>query len=400
MTLGLLFLLFLFLPLAKVWAQDSPSGQRDQVNVYFFWGEGCPHCAEEKVFLEKLKEKYPQVEVHYYEVWHNKQNRDLMVEFGKELRAKVSGVPFTVIGENYFIGWVSEDYTGAQIEEAVECNLNKGCQDIGLKLLGLKNDQTKAEQDKSAIPEKVTLPWLGEVKVRNLSLPALTIILGALDGFNPCAMWALLFLITLLLGMEDKKRVWILGSAFIFTSGFVYFLFMAAWLNLILFIGMVVWLRTAIGLLALTGGSYNLKKYFSQKEAVCQVDYNQKKQKTFEKIKLIVQKKQFWLALTGIIILAAAVNLIELICSAGLPVIFTQILALSNLAQWQYYLYLLFYIFIFILDDLLVFFAAMTTLRLTGITSQYTRWSYLIGGCLMLAIGLLLIFKPEWLMFG
>ena len=107
-----------------------------------------------------------------------------------------------------------------------------------------------------------------------------------------------------------------------------------------------------------------------------------------------------YLALVGIVVLAFAVNLVELICSAGLPAVYTQVLFLSNLARWQYYFYILFYIFIFMLDDLLIFFIAMTTLRLTGLTTKYSRWSHLIGGILMLIIGLLLIFKPEWLMFG
>jgi hypothetical protein len=148
------------------------------------------------------------------------------------------------------------------------------------------------------------------------------------------------------------------------------------------------------------GGVYNLREYFINKESGCKVTGDEKRQRVFEKLKAITQKQQFWLALGGIIILAGAVNLVELICSAGLPVVFTQILALSNLAKWQYYLYMLLYIFIFMLDDLIVFIVAMVTLKMTGITTKYTRLSHLIGGILMLIIGLLLIFKPEWLMFG
>jgi hypothetical protein len=223
--------------------------------------------------------------------------------------------------------------------------------------------------------------------------------LGALDGFNPCAMWALLFLISLLIGMENKKRMWIFGSTFIIASAFVYFLFMAAWLNLLLFIGFIFWIRVIIGLVALGGGAYNLKEYFSNPAGVCKVTGGEKRQKFFERLKNIVYRKNFYIALGGIIILAFAVNLVELICSAGLPVIFTQVLALSDLSIWQYYFYMLLYILIFMLDDLIVFFLAMATLQVTGITSKYSRISHLVGGTLMLIIGLLLIFKPELLMF-
>ena len=394
--------IFLFLPFQSALAQGTPSSFGKEVNIYFFWGNGCPHCADEKPFLEKLEQKYPQVKVYSYEVWENTQNLNLMIEFGKKLNAKINGVPFTVVGEKYFTGWLDETYTGAQIEDAVKCALNQGCRDIGAEIITQKsnNETGGTKKGTSAIPQQLTLPLLGTIKTESFSLPALTIVLGTLDGFNPCAMWTLLFLISLLLGMQVKKRMWILGSTFIVASASVYFLFMAAWLNLILFIGMIVWVRIAIGLVALISGGYNLREYHINKNAACKVTKSEKRQKVFEKLKNIAHQKSFWLAIGGIIILAFAVNLVELICSAGLPAIYTQILALSNLNTWQYYFYILLYIFFFMLDDLFIFIVAMITLRMTGITTKYTRLSYLIGGILMITVGLLLIFKPELLMFG
>lgn len=397
---ALLLLVALIFPLQGVLAQDSPV-----VNVYFFWGSGCPHCEKEKPFLDQMAQKYPQLVINQFEVWNNSENRQLMIEFGKKLNANVSGVPFTVIGEHYVIGWLDENYTGNKIEDAIKCSLNNNCRDIGAEIIGNSEEKDNDQDDKvgaepSSMPETMTLPLIGEIKTKNLSLPVFTILLGALDGFNPCAMWTLLFLISLLLGMENRKRMWILGSTFIIASASVYFLFMAAWLNLLLFIGFLVWVRIIIGLVALVGGGYNLKEYFTNKESGCKLTGTEKRQRVFEKLKNITQQKSFYLALGGIIVLAFAVNLVELICSAGLPVVFTQVLALSNLMSWQYYAYMLLYIFFFMLDDLFVFFIAMVTLQLTGITTKYTRLSHLIGGILMLIIGLLLIFKPEWLMFG
>lgn len=224
--------------------------------------------------------------------------------------------------------------------------------------------------------------------------------MGALDGFNPCAMWTLLFLISLLLGMKDKKRMWILGATFIVASASVYFMFMAAWLNLILFLGLVIWVRIIIGLIAMIGGGYSLKEFIFNKNSGCKITGNEKRQKVFDKMRLAIQQNSLWLALGGIILLAFAVNLVELICSAGLPAVYTQILALNQMNNWQYYLYILLYILFFMIDDLLLFFVAMFTLQMTGITTKYARFSRLIGGLIMLAIGLMLIFKPGWLMFG
>ncbi len=402
--LSLLLIALLIIPAQNTLAQND-----DVVNVYFFWGDGCPHCAHEKPFLEKLEQEDPQVKVHSYEVWGSEENRQLMVDFGKKLDVEVSGVPFTVVGEKHFIGWLSEDHTGEQIKEAVECAKENNCRDIGEEILSKDQKEEESEdedcacqveEENSQIPEKINAPLIGEIQTKNLSLPLFTVVLGAIDGFNPCAMWALLFLISLLLGMKDRKRMWIFGITFIVASAVVYFIFMAAWLNLLLFLGFILWVRILIGLLALFGGGYNLREYFSSPEAGCKVTNSDKKQKIFEKLKEFTRKKNFYLALGGIIVLAFAVNLIELVCSAGLPAVYTQVLTLSDLAGWQYYAYILLYVFIFMLDDLIVFFIAMATLKMTGITTKYSRWSHLIGGILMLIIGLLLLFKPGWLMFG
>lgn len=364
----------------------------DTVDLYLFWGDGCPHCEKERIFLEQLKQKYPELSVHEYEVWGNSKNRDLMIEFAEKLNATVNGVPFTIIGENYTVGWLNEESTGAQIENSIKCVLNNSCSDIVIEIDGKEKD--------SRIPEIITLPILGEIQTKNISLPALTIIIGLLDGFNPCAMWTLIFLISLLLGMQNRTRMWILGSTFIVTSATVYFLFLSAWLNLLLFIGFILWVRLGIALVALGGGGYYLKEYFFNPHSTCVVTKSEKRKKIFEKLKVLAREKHILIAFIGIILLAVAVNLVELICSAGLPAIYTQILILSDLPVWQYYGYLLLYIFFFMLDDLLVFSIAMITLRITGFSSKYSRVSHLVGGIAMVVIGILLIFKPEWLMFG
>lgn len=248
--------------------------------------------------------------------------------------------------------------------------------------------------------ESLTLPILGTIQTANLSLPALSVVIGLIDGFNPCAMWTLLFLISLLLGMKNKKRMWILGTTFIIASAFVYFLFLTAWLNFFLILGFVFWIRIVIGLVALAVGVYNLRDYYINRDGACKITGNEKRSKTFDKLKWITHERKFILALGGIILLAFAVNLVELICSAGLPAIYTQILSISNLPPGQHYFYILIYIFFFMIDDLIVFAIAMITLQAVGIQSKYARLSRLIGGILMLIIGGLLLFKPEILMFG
>lgn len=389
-------LFFFFSYYAFSLAQESFS-----VTLYFFYGDSCPHCAKEEIFLKKLQEKYPSLEIKRFEVWYNSDNRKLLTRAAEILNAQVSGVPFTVIGNWFKVGYLDDETTGKEIEEQIKNCLKVSCPD-SLKLL----NQNEGKKDKkvdlvlpSSLPEKISLPFLGEIKTKDLSLPFLTAVFGLADGFNPCAMWTLIFLIGLLLEMKDKKRMFLLGSAFILASGVVYFIFMAAWLNLFLFLGLIFWVRVLIGLVAVGGGVWSLKDFFTKPQAVCSTADSERKKTTFEKLKLAVRKESFWLALGGIILLAASVNLVELMCSAGLPAVYTQILSLNRLPLLSYYGYLLLYILFYMLDDMIVFGGAVLTFQLSGLSSKYSRWSRLVGGIILLILGMLLIFKPEWLMF-
>lgn len=417
MTRVKILIIFLFVALFLF---SYPVQAENKVNVYFFWGEGCPHCAKEKELLDYYTHKYPYIQILDFELYNNYSNGQILSEVASILNTRVSGVPFTIIGNQTFSGY-SEIVSPDQISERIEYCHTHTCPDSLVKLFQteptnevINNEENKKEskpagqESKSIVANTtkdddktvVNIPLLGEIDAVNFSLPLITIVMGILDGFNPCALWTLLFLISLLLGMQNKKRMWILGSAFIVASASVYFLFMAAWLNFILFVGFVIGVRILIGGIALLGGSYNLKEFFFNKDSGCKVTNDEKRQKVFTRLKQIIQQKSFIISFFGIIILAFAVNLVELICSAGLPAVYTQILALNNLNDWQYYVYILLYIFFFMIDDLFIFFVAMATLQMAGISTKYSRISKLVGGVMMVIIGILLIFKPEWLMFG
>jgi glutaredoxin len=408
----------MFLASGVVYAADSAT-------VYFFHGDGCPHCAKELAFLDTIEDR-PDVEVVRLEVWHNAENRAILSSVAERLNATFNGVPVTIVGERAVVGWVNEETSGAYLLKVIDAVKSEGDADIVAPLLPgyVPEPEESVSNPNEGVSPTTTEPIatttasttdsatttdlyagiaLPESIARwgsTLSLPLLTVLFGAIDGFNPCAMWALVFLITLLFGMKDKKRMWILGSAFIFASGAVYYLFMAAWLNLIVFLGFIVWIRALIGLIAIAGGAYYLYEWKIAPEAGCKVTNESQKEKLIERMKKAIGQKSFVLALIGIVIVAALINLVELVCSAGLPAAYAQVLALHSLSPWQYYAYLLLYVIVFMLDDMVVFGVAMTTLSLTGIGGKYTRVSHLIGGALMILIGLLLIFKPELLLFG
>ena len=391
------------------------------VPVYFFWAEGCPHCEAARDFLNQLNEDHyynVELDIQDFEVSKDAKHQELLSELCQEWNIAPVGVPVTVVGVTPFSGF-NVDYED-KFRTAITTYVDEGKTDeIGLLVDSFTSTIETPGDPNSTDPTNpdetcedgtvctitpasniITLPWFGVVDTATVSLPLITVMIGALDGFNPCAMWTLIFLISLLLGMQDKKRMWILGGAFIVGSGAVYFLFMAAWLNFLLFIGMVALVRILIGVTAFGFGMYNFKEFFFNKDAACKVTGNEDRQRVFSKLRKLAHEPRFWLAFCGILLLAFAVNLVELLCSAGFPAVYTQILTLNHLPSWQYYLYLLLYILFFMIDDMIVFFVSMATLQITGVTTRYTRVSQFIGGFLMTLIGILLLFKPEWLMWG
>ena len=379
---------------------------RDQVEAYLFWGAGCPHCERAIDFLKRLEAEEPRLRVHYLEVTRDAANRRAFAAVVEKIALEDPAVPLTLVGDAAMIGYASDETSGAELRRMIGYCLARGCPDtVGPMLQPLAGAGADAASrlptvPQRVVPREVSVPFIGTFAIADLSLPVLTIVLGALDGFNPCAMWVLVFLIGLLVGMQDRIRMWTLGTAFIAGSALVYFLFMAAWLNFLLFMGAVVWVRAAVAVVALGGGFYYLREYFRNPDAACPVTAPQARRRVFESLHKLATESRFWLALLGIMALAFAVNLVELLCSAGIPAVYTQVLALSNLPAWQYYAYLTLYILVFMLDDLFVFVVAMKTLQISGITTSYSRFSHLAGGIVLLAIGALLLLRPEWLMFG
>ena len=376
----------------------------EEINLYLFHSQDCTHCQSERKWLESIKNKYDNLNIYEYEITRNSDNSALLDKVKERLSSTSNYVPYTVIGEQHWIGW-NED-NKAKITEAIENYdfskrdiVNEVINNIDGDKIGNTEDSIENNDDKT----EFTVPVLGKIDAKKVSLPIMAMVIGFVDGFNPCAMWVLIFLISMLLGMKDKKKMWILGLTFLISSGLVYLLFMLAWLNIAVSLSSIRWIQLIISAVALIGAFVNLRSYFKsviKKDEGCEVVDNKKRKKLMERIKKYTSEKSLLLAMLGVMALAFSVNLIELACSAGLPLIFTQVLALNNLNALQYGIYIFIYLLFFLIDDIVVFVIAMKTFELTGISTKYTKYSHLIGGLIMLIIGLLMIFKPSWLMFN
>ncbi len=377
----------------------------DKVTLYLFYGDGCPHCAEEKLYLNEIKDKYDNFEIVYYEVWKNTDNQKFLEDVKGALEIERSGVPVTVIGDTYFVGWSEalesrvtraiRHYKQNEYVDVVE-QIRNGTYE---KVEDSEKTDFEKEEEKSDEESTISVPLIGKVNLKNVSLTTAAVILGLIDGFNPCAMWVLLFLISMLIGMKDKKRMWVIGLTFLGSSALVYMLIMLSWLNIVVSISTSIWVRNVIAIIAIGGGLINLYNFIKHQDSGCSVVDEKKRKSVFARIKKFTKEKSLILAMIGAVALAFSVNIIELACSAGLPLVFTQLLAINNITGVGSFMYVLLYIIFFLLDDLVIFFIAMKTMEVTGFSTKYSKYSHLVGGLLMVLIGILLIVKPEWLMF-
>lgn len=351
---------------------------KDKINLYFFRMDGCPHCAEEEKWLENIKDKYGDyINIYDYEIKNSNKNREYYYNVKKVLNDEITkSVPYTVIGETYFVGF--SETVSEQIEN---------------KIKELIDENVKSSND-------VKIPLLGKVNMKKVSIPLVATILGAVDGFNPCAMWILLLLINMCISIKDKKKMKVVGFTFVLSSGLVYFLSMLG-IGVILDFTTVIYIRNIIAILAIILGIYNLYVYIkTRKDTGCHVMKKEKRKTVITKINKILSNKSFILMILGTVLLSVSVNLVELACSLGFPTIFLEILSLNKIHGFGKIIYLLIYIFFYIIDDLIILILSLKAFETKGISTKYNKYVNLIGGILLLLMGILLIFKPDWVMLN
>jgi hypothetical protein len=363
---------------------QGTSNTGEGYEVHFFWVLGCPHCADQRAFNQKLSNEYPSIQVLEHEA-SAPEGRALLDQMLEDRGIVYEpGFPITIFGNQVFGDWESEETSGRAIEEALQQCLTGKC------------PPPTGEEPRDTI----VLPWFGEIVLADYSLPALAVILGLVDGFNPCAMWVLVYLISIVATLRDRKRIWLIVGSFVVASGILYFLFMTAWLNVFLLIGYVKPVTIVIGLVALGGGILQVRQVVETKGAVvCEVTDEDSRKKTMTRVQRIVSSPITWGTIVGIVALAFAVNSIEFVCSAAVPAVFTRVLSLASLTTYQYYAYILLYVFFFMLDDLVIFgTAALAATSRLG--DRYAKYSRPVGATILIILGLLLLICLYSAQFG
>jgi len=381
-----LFVLFLIsFPGSKALAQVS---KQNSTTINFYWSSTCNYCLEGKSFLEGYKLDNKDADIQYFEVTSDKNNALKLQKLAGELNFNANSVPATIVGNQVIVGFEKERYK-TLLEDALKNPQEKKVQTVSEKS---NCDLTSEVCTNDNI---VNLPLFGKVNLSKYSLFGATVILGLADGFNPCAMWALLALIGILLALKDHKKLIIIGGAFILASYGIYFIYLSAWLNVFLYIGYVKIIQILIGIISVVIGVNYVRIFLKTDPATCKVVDGRKKNKLIKKFERLINHNFLPFAIIGIILLAISVNTIEIICSVGIPTIYTKLLSSANITGSKYYSYIAGYNVFYMADDIIVFTLAVLTKRIVQPSPKFGYWSRLVGGLLLFALGLIFIFKPE-----
>ncbi len=401
-------------------ASDIAAQSGGQTIIYFFWGDGCPHCAAAKPFLARLAQEYPGVQIRDFEVWDHPENRAPFIQMAAKFGFEPTGVPTIFIGDRYWVGY-AEVPTGREIEAYVASCVLAGCSDAGAGVAGIapaaitrpvvptlvpaasassssmsNADVAPSDPPPAAADRMLVLPLIGPVDLATQSLAISTAIIAFVDGFNPCSLWVLSVLLALTLHTGSRKKVFIIGLVFLTVTSLVYVLFIAGLFTMFTVISFVGWIRTVVALVALFFAAVNIKDYFWYKEGISFTISDEKKPGLYRSMRRVLNAGESMPALIGAtVVMSAGVSLVEFSCTAGFPVLWTNLLASQGVTVLAFIVLLALYMLIYQIDELAIFLAAVFSLRASKLEEKHGRLLKLIGGMLMLTLATVMLINPN-----
>ena len=368
----------------------------DTADIEVFVRQGCPHCAKAEVFLHTLQQEQPALKIVIHDVSQEPTALDRLQELAKSQGIKAVRVPAFQIRGQLLVGYTDETSSGQLIRDVLAQtpvipkneNSTGSCEADEQALSCEANPAPKSTPP----PQTFAVDFLGhKISLEEVGLPLFTITMGLLDGFNPCSLWVLLLVISLLAPMNNRPRMLAIAGTFVAVEGIAYFVFMAAWLNLFLLIGLSRISEVAIALIALIAGMINLKDFWRFGWGVSLSIPDAAKPAIYTRIRNILQAKNMTAAIIGAIVLAVLVQIVEFMCTSGFPALYTRILTLKQLDNVSYYSYLLLYNLAYMLDDLIVLSVGVITLSQHRLQEKEGRWLKLISGLTMVGLGIYLL---------
>lgn len=369
------------------------------VEMEVFVRQGCPHCAKAEQFLQQLQGEQANLHLTIRDVSQDSAALQRLTELTRQQGLGAVRVPAFFVNGKLLVGYADEHTTGQWLRSellaarqiAQTAADSESCEIASTTLCEVPTEQ-------STPIENFTVELLGyHLSLDQVGLPAFTLAMGLLDGFNPCSMWVLILMISLLAPMGNRRRMLTVAGTFVAVEGLAYFVFMAAWLNLFLFVGLSRISEILIAAIALVAGGINLKDFWAFGWGVSLSIPKSAKPGIYQRMRDILQARNVWAAMFGAIVLAVLVQIVELFCTSGFPALYTRILTLRQPDAFGYYAYLLLYNLAYMVDDIMVLTIGVVTLSQHRLQEKQGRWLKLISGLVMAALGLVILLKPEWL---
>ena len=392
----------------KVPQLATRNSQLSKTPVNVFVREGCSHCADEEEFLAELQKTRDDFEVFYHDIGEE-------IHYGHfdtltNLESMPKATPITLVGNTIIQGFGSAESTGVRIIEILDASRGKNTLDFPEFILA--GGSGKVETVEGGICEDtgevcelpaekllIDIPFFGVLDVAKYSLPTISIVLGFVDGFNPCAMWVLVTFLIVLLQIGDRRKMFQIAGLFIFAEAVMYYLILNVWFTTWDFVGFDRFVTPIVGIVAIGGAIFFLYEGIFT-DGTCKVTNVEQRAKIHSKIKTLVAQPLTWITAGGVLLLAFSVNIIEFACSIGIPQAFTKILQINPLSLLGEQALMLLYTLFYMVDDFIVFAIALAGVEKLGVTHKYSRISNVVGGILMLILGGLLLFAPELLKFS
>jgi glutaredoxin domain protein len=386
----------------------------DKVKIEYFGRKDCKNCANLEKFLTELSNKRKDFEYIEYKIDESGENKKFFDEVTTKLKL-VKGTPIIYLNGHIIQGFNTPDTTGKEIvkliDEGKKANSVLTLEEYvkNGKYENISSNGSVCEGDEVCeIPGLtkdasrqviVNIPFINKsVDLTDYSLPLMSLILGTVDGFNPCAMWVLVLFLTALIAVGSKTKMFRVAGLFILAEAVMYYLILNAWLYTWDFVGLDKWVTPIVGIVGIIGGIFFVRNYLKKgDELSCEVTDFKKRAKISNQIREIANKPFTLLTALGIIGLALSVNVIEFACSVGIPQTYTKILQINNISFWNRQIYTFIYIIGYMIDDIMVFGLALLSVNKLQLTTKYSKWVNLFGGILMIILGLILLLKPSLL---
>jgi len=373
-----IFLSFsLFILILGILIPNFVLAQKPSLEINFFYSSTCPHCSAEKIFLQKIEKKYPEIKINSY-LSEDEKNQKLLQDLCKKygIEKYLGLVPMTFIGDEFFLGFDNEKEGGVKIENSIKRQL----------------ESEPPKKINESEQKKINLPLISNLELSKYSLPVFTIILGLLDGFNVCSLGALVMILGLTLALRNRKKILILGGTYILAAAVVYALLIFFWYHLfILLTPYLRFVQISVGLLAILSGGYFIKEFIRIKKQGATCEINGKKitnNLTSRLENSLKESKNIFFLIGSILIFAALLTLIEFPCSAAVPLVFAGVLAKASLTTFQYLFYIILYIFFYMFDEIVIFLIAVFSLKLWLTSPKFVALSDFIEAIILFVLGL------------